>query len=172
MTQQQSVPDPELFTKEIEDTIDSLFTPTKEIEIDPVTNEVREVKRKEAAPQPKPEEEATLAIEEGEEEELTLELEEEPEKAEELEGAPEEIPEISLSEEEAPEPTAPEGPVETMEHQFNQLYQSLLTLEWEITKEDDGISALYKNNDNQLLGFVLGDNKVKEANKLAQNLES
>ena len=137
MTQQQNVPDPELFTKEIEDTIDSLFTPTKEIEIDPVTNEIRELKR-EPTSEDTVEELQPPKVEAEEEEELTLELEEE-ESVEtlELEGTAEEIEEVSPTLEVQAE-EAPSGgeELEQMEHQFNQLYQSLLTLEWEFTKED------------------------------------
>ncbi|RUM89279.1 MAG: hypothetical protein DSZ23_03415, partial [Thermodesulfatator sp.] len=49
MKENNNIPETELFTAEIEDTIDDLFKPAKKIEIDPLTQEVKEV-------QPEPEE--------------------------------------------------------------------------------------------------------------------
>jgi|AntAceMinimDraft_9_1070365.scaffolds.fasta_scaffold06247_6 hypothetical protein len=43
MDQTQKIPDPENFTKNIESTIDELFSASRQIEIDPLTSEVREL---------------------------------------------------------------------------------------------------------------------------------
>ncbi|OCC16247.1 hypothetical protein DBT_0064 [Dissulfuribacter thermophilus] len=134
MPQKENIPDLEKFIKEIEDTIDSLFTPTKEIEIDPLTNEIKEVQRsREEKPSTKKEDKTDL------DEEITLELDEDDSVP--LETAPPTMPvieptieDIRLEEEEEEKETSTQ--FESMVHQFNQLYQSLLTLEWEITKED------------------------------------
>ena len=140
MNQQQNIPDPDIFTKEIEDTIDNLFTPTRKIEIDPVTNEIKEVDGEDTIT-PKSTENETIRP--SSEEELRLELEESEGLELKIEEEPEELP--TAIEKESTivlEDAIRDVSIEKMEHQFNQLYQSLLTLEWEITKED--LSSAYE----------------------------
>ena len=43
MKKGNNIPEPEIFTSEIDDTIDDLFKPSKKIEIDPLTQEVKDV---------------------------------------------------------------------------------------------------------------------------------
>ena len=90
MKKNNDIPEPELFTSKIEETIDDLFKPVKEIEIDPLTQEIKEV-------------EAKKPLEEQQEIELELAIEEAPEKKEAKEPAQEEQ-EAPVSQEEEPEP--------------------------------------------------------------------
>ncbi len=157
--------DPNGFTKEVEEAIDDLFSPTKAIEIDPVTNEVREV---EVAPGGVQEEAFEVhwdlgldevfesSGEEGgpseKEEGLVVEPEVDSTEAE-TEGAAavSEEPggleldmedlelELDMEDEQGVEATAStDGPstLVDLEQRFNQLYEAVLALEWEVTSEN------------------------------------
>jgi len=74
MADEEKIPDPEQFIKEVESTIDSLFEPSKKIEINPVTGKVREPEKEIQAkkdqehpadkePEPEPLEEIVLELE-------------------------------------------------------------------------------------------------------------
>ncbi len=146
MGQSDKLPDTENFTREVEDVIDDLFAPSKTIEIDPLTNEIKEVDR---APERSPDElslEPDTAVEKGEdvhpseneapavEEEtasstsgpvefdLDLELELEPE--------PESGPESSVQ-----QASGSEAAEKDSDGLLNQIQQAIWTLEWEVTEE-------------------------------------
>ena len=51
VNREKNIPEPELFTSQIEETIDDLFKPAKKIEIDPLTQEIREVENDTTTPQ-------------------------------------------------------------------------------------------------------------------------
>ncbi len=152
MAQTEKLPDSESFTKEVETVIDDLFTPAKNIEIDPLTNEVKE---KEV-----PVEAAGETT--GEHEEITLELNElieeppasEPAEEKVLEdspqGAQDDLLELDLKLELEPAPSmemgthpeeSPEGTADSpdigaaAEGILSELQQAIWTLEWEVTKE-------------------------------------
>lgn len=134
MPPKENIPDLEQFIKEIEDTIDSLFTPIKEIEIDPLTNEIKNLhKSREEMPSTKKEDKTDL------DEEITLELDTGGSLPLEIDTHTMPVLEPPLEDirlEKEEQEKAASTKFESMIHQFNQLYQSLLTLEWEITKED------------------------------------
>ncbi|GEM_PF-3988854 len=139
MKENNSIPEPEIFTSEIEDTIDDLFKPSKKIEIDPLTQEIKEV-AKEADDSPvefelaqegdeiKPEEPTALLLEDQEpqdnqeEEEALLELELEVE---------EEAEEIAVEMEPTPEDTDQGNRVGEI---LQELKQQIFTIEWEVTE--------------------------------------
>ena len=144
----EKLPDSERFTKEVENVIDDLFTPVKDIEIDPLTNEVTEKAETAGDASPGP----------GEKEgEITMEPEglEAParENREESPGSRpgEEVLELDLElEMEEEEPQGPGGPTgeppgeaaaETERGAtgdrdiLSELRQAVWTLEWEVTGE-------------------------------------
>ncbi len=129
MTEEKDTLNPNILTDEIEDTIDDLFKPSRKIEIDPLTNEVKEVSENNSPDEITPEADLDLEPsilappapsseskgEEGVEEnllELELELE----------------PEI----EEKPDTSAEKDELSAL---LDTLDQQLSTLEWEITTE-------------------------------------
>jgi hypothetical protein len=130
MDQTQKIPDPENFTKNIESTIDELFIPSRRIEIDPLTGEVKELSQDTKDQRP-----SFHAVGEGEKHSEKIKLSD----SIEMEAPAEQIEittdkkileldtELELEKKEA-------GTV-NLEQQFSQLNQLLLTLEWEITQK-------------------------------------
>jgi hypothetical protein len=129
MDQTKKIPDPENFTRNVENTIDKLFSASRRIEIDPLTSEVIELSQDET------------------DQRQSFQLEGQEEKH------PEEIKLSDIRELEAPieqiEITTDEKILElgsglefedkemeavNLEQQFSQLNQLLLTLEWEVTQ--------------------------------------
>ncbi len=118
MDQKEKLNEIRVFTEEVEGTIDSLFNPAKKIEIDPVTNEVREV-----MPEPVDEEAVEFELEsapsvsdapsaeesDSVELDLTLELESEVDSSTETTAPPEEW--------------------------LRKIQEHMMTLEWEVTPE-------------------------------------
>ncbi len=135
MKNNNNLPEPEIFTDKIEETIDDLFKPVKQIEIDPLTQEVKEVAPKE---------------EESQEPEISLELSLEPEAVPETtESADEPEPELELEvaeavateEEEVAEAQEPEPEIEL--ELVEESEAPSLEIEVEEPKEDtsDGLTA-------------------------------
>jgi len=146
-----SIPEPEIFTSEIEDTIDDLFKPSKEIEIDPLTQEVKEVAREQKQDdfpvefELETEKEADVRMEEvtkpapdseiqdakAEEDtllELDLELEVEDQETQEQEQQEE----VVAQEPEAVAQEADQKP--GIKEKLEQLKQQIFTIEWEVTE--------------------------------------
>ncbi len=141
MKEDKNIPEPEIFTSEIEDTIDDLFKPAKKIEIDPLTQEVKEVdQEQEVSPvefeleegdktpeQTEPEGEGTGPAESltpKEQPETLLELDLELEVEEAAAGEPEE------TSAEAEKTETPDG----LGAKLEQLRQQIFTIEWEVTE--------------------------------------
>ena len=141
MKEDNNIPEPEIFTSEIEDTIDDLFKPAKKIEIDPLTQEVKEIdQEQEVLPvefeleegdktpeQTEPEIEAAGGPESltpKEQPETLLELDLELEVDEAAAGEPEEAAA------EAEKTETPDGVGAKLE----QLRQQIFTIEWEVTE--------------------------------------
>ncbi len=131
MDQTQKIPDPKNFTENLESTIDELFSASRQIEIDPLTNEVKDLS------QDKTDQGTSFqVVDQGEKhpEEIqisdTIEMEAPAqqidittdEKILELDSGPE------------LEPEEKETEAVNLEQQFSQLNQLLLTLEWEVTQ--------------------------------------
>jgi len=151
-----NLPEPEVFTDKIEETIDDLFKPVKKIEIDPLTQEVKELEANEAGPGEQPE----INLE------LSLEPEPEPASApvtdEETGDEPELELEVAEAEEEKAQPSEPEEPeieLQLMEEQeeaqleiemeegatadeddvtarLNRLREGIYTIEWEVSGQE------------------------------------
>jgi hypothetical protein len=131
MDQTKKIPDPEDFARNVERTIDKLFGASRQIEIDPLTSEVRELS------QDKTDQEQSFQVvgqEEKHPEEIklsdTIELE-----------APAEQMEITIDEKILELGSGLDLDLEeketkdvNLEQQFSQLNQLLLTLEWEVTQ--------------------------------------
>jgi hypothetical protein len=108
MGQNEIVTDPEGFTREIEGTIEDLFRPEKSIEIDPLTNEVRDVADSRDV--------AKVPPDAGPDTDLELELE--------LDlDAGQGLPEVEVT-------------ARSKEELLEEFNQALLTLEWEVTKDN------------------------------------
>lgn len=139
MKENNNIPEPEIFTSEIEDTIDDLFKPSKKIEIDPLTQEIKEFDQEQ--------EEFPVEFEMAEEEEKAVQGKQETEKdAEgptaqdltetflELDIKPEVAGEIAEEPEEkvteAEKLETPDG----LETKLDQLKQQIFTIEWEVTE--------------------------------------
>jgi hypothetical protein len=112
MGQNEAATDPESFTKEIEGTIEDLFRPEKSIEIDPLTNEVRDVadSREVAKVPPDAGPDTDLALE------LELDLD-----------AGQGLPEVETA-------------ARSNEELLEECNQALLTLEWEVTKDNTHVA--------------------------------
>jgi len=166
-----NLPEPEVFTSKIEETIDDLFKPAKQIEIDPLTQEVKEV----ATEQQKVESKSEISLELAIEEPLTeegKEVQQEPEievtgskstavnkdeivqpeqERQALEADREEEPQIELELVEE-EPAILE--VEADENKqsdevlltLQRLREDIYTIEWEISRKEllDSVSELQK----------------------------
>lgn len=131
MDQTQKIPDPENFTKNVESTIDELFSASRQIEIDPLTSEVKDLSQDKTDQGPSF---PVIDQEEKHPEEIrfpdTIEME-----------APAEQIEITTDEKILEldsgldmELEEKETEAVNLEQQFSQLNQLLLTLEWEITE--------------------------------------
>ena len=131
MDQTQKIPDPENFTKNVESTIDELFSASRQIEIDPLTSEVKDLSQDKTDQRP-----SLQVVGPGEKhpEEIklsdTIELE-----------APAEQIDITTDEKILEldsgldlELEEKETEAVNLEQQFSQLNQLLLTLEWEVTQ--------------------------------------
>ncbi len=131
MDQTQKIPDPENFTKNIESTIDELFSASRQIEIDPLTSEVKDLSQDKTDQRP-----SFQVVGQGEKhsEEIklsdTIEME-----------APAEQTEITTDEKMLEldsgldlELEEEETEAVNLEQHFSQLNQLLLTLEWEVTQ--------------------------------------
>lgn len=129
MDQTQKIPDPENFTKNIESTIDELFIPSRRIEIDPLTSEVKELSQdtKDQGPSFQP-----VGQEKKHSEKIKLSGSGEMEApAEQIEiTADKKVLEVDTE----LELEKKEAGIVNLEQQFSQLNQLLLTLEWEITQ--------------------------------------
>jgi len=167
MEQTNNQPDPEQFTKEIEDTIEDLFAPAKQIEIDPLTNEIKELSQTEEV-------EAPLGLDFGEGDQDTSETTPKPDVSP---GGDLELDlDLDFDEEEVKQVNETE---ENRIHRFNQLYQALLTLEWEVNRDNihaakdllEGVASEFK-----LIEGVDGDKVLslmrKTLSKLAEDPES
>lgn len=131
MDQTKKIPDPEDFAKNVESTIDELFSASRQIEINPLTNEVRDLLQDETG---QGQSFQVIGQEEKHPEEIklsdTIELEA---PAKQIETTNDEKIlesgsglELDLEEKETKDVN--------LEQQFSQLNQLLLTLEWEVTK--------------------------------------
>ncbi len=146
-----NIPEPELFTSKIEETIDDLFKPSKKIEIDPLTQEVKEIEVEEKendltielALEPNNDGEQEINLKKDEPSEIPkyaqvhkeIEKTEEP-KTVELEHDEFDL-ELELDEAEKEEETQAEKPLEItasthplLEH-LQRLREKLYTIEWE-----------------------------------------
>ena len=131
MDQTQQIPDPENFTKNVESAIDKLFSASRQIEIDPLTSEVKDLS------QDKTDQGTSLRVVDQEEkhpEEIqlsdTIEME-----------APAQQKDITTDEKILELDSGLELELEkketeavNLEQQFSQLNQLLLTLEWEVSQ--------------------------------------
>ena len=153
MKEKNTIPEPEIFTTEIEDTIDDLFKPSKKIEIDPLTQEIKEVQAEPEAAQESPLEldlqveeegpaqdsspedvEAEAAPAEGEKQERLLELDLELELEEQQgQGADQAEPQKPPESAAGKAPKAPDEP-QDIGKRLEQLNQQLFTIEWEVTE--------------------------------------
>jgi hypothetical protein len=131
MDQTQKIPDPENFTKNVESTIDELFSATRQIEIDPLTSEVKDLSQDKTDQGPSFQ---VVGQEEKHPEEIQLS------DTRELEAPAEQI-EITTDEKILELDSGLELELEeketeavNLEQQFSQLNQLLLTLEWEVTQ--------------------------------------
>jgi len=126
MDQTKKTTDPESFTRNVESTIDELFKASRQIEIDPLTGEVKDLSQEETGQGP------SFQVEGQEEkrpEEIRLpDFKELEAPAEQMEIAADEILEsdfdLGLEDEETK--------AVNLEQQISQLNQILLTLEWEL----------------------------------------
>jgi hypothetical protein len=131
MDQTKKITDPENFTKNVESTIDELFSASRQIEIDPLTIEVRELSQDKTDKRP-----SSQVIGQGENhpEEIklsdTIDMEA---PAEQIEIITDEKM-LELDSELNLELEKKETKAVNLEQQFSQLNQLLLTLEWEITQ--------------------------------------
>ncbi|MEA1868024.1 MAG: hypothetical protein U9N19_08000, partial [Thermodesulfobacteriota bacterium] len=129
MDQTKTIPDPEDFTKNVDITIDELFSATRQIEIDPLTSEVKDLS------QDKTDQGLSLQVVDQEKkhpEEIKLSDNIE------LKTPPEQI-EITSDEkilelDSGLELEEKESEAVNLKQQFSRLNQLLLTLEWEVTQ--------------------------------------
>ncbi len=119
MDQEKKLDEINAFTEEVEGTIDSLFNPAKKIEIDPITNEVKEVT-------------PTLSGEEA----FELELEPEPVVPEASSDEAADSVELDLTLElESEQPSEGESSTALPKDWLSKLQEHMMTLEWEVTPE-------------------------------------
>jgi hypothetical protein len=133
MDQTKKVPDPEDFTKNVESTIDELFSASRQIEIDPLTSEVKDLSQDKTDQGPSFQ---VVGQKEKHPEEIqlsdTIEMEA---PAEQIEITTDgKILELDSGLELELELDEKETEAVNLEQQFSQLNQMLLTLEWEITQ--------------------------------------
>lgn len=133
MDQTKKIPDPEDFTKNVESTIDELFSASRQIEIDPLTSEVKDLSQDKTDQRP-----SLQVVGPGEKhpEEIklsdTIELEA---PAEQIDiTTDEKILELDSGLDLELEEKEKETEAVNLEQQFSQLNQLLLTLEWEVTQ--------------------------------------
>ncbi|MCK4426657.1 MAG: hypothetical protein KAV69_07890, partial [Deltaproteobacteria bacterium] len=131
MDQTKKIPDPEDFTKNVESTIDELFTASRQIEIDPLTSEVKDLSQDKTDQGPSFQ---VVGQEKKHPEEIQLS------DTRELEAPAQQI-EITTDEKILELDSGLELDLEeketeavNLEQQFSQLNQLLLTLEWEVTQ--------------------------------------
>ena len=131
MDQTQKIPDPEDFTKNVESTIDELFSASRQIEIDPLTSEVKDLSQDETDQGP-----SFQVVDQEEKHPEEIQLSD----TRKLEAPAEQI-EITTDEKILELDSGLELELEeketeavNLEQQFSQLNQLLLTLEWEVTK--------------------------------------
>ena len=131
MDQTKKIPDPEDFTKNVESTIDELFSASRQIEIDPLTSEVKDLSQDKTDQGPSFQ---VVDQEEKHPEEIQLSDTRELEvPAEQIEiTTDEKILELDSGLELELEEKETEAV--NLEQQFSQLNQLLLTLEWEVTQ--------------------------------------
>ena len=135
MGQPEKNSDPDNFTKNIEGTIDDLFNPSRQIEIDPLTSEIRDVPEKEADQH---ESFQVVDYEEKHEEEIPLlesedlEIFTEEKETPTHEGSMDPDLDLRLEIEEE----GPEAVSETvnLEDELSRLNQIFMTLEWEVAQ--------------------------------------
>ena len=131
MDRTKKIPDPEDFARNVESTIDELFSASRRIEIDPLTSEIRELSQDKTD---RGQSSQVVDQEEKHPEEIklsdTIELE-----------APAEQIEITIDEKILELDSGLDLELEeketkdvNLEQQFSQLNQLLLTLEWEVTQ--------------------------------------
>ena len=161
MKKNNNLPEPDVFTSKIEETIDDLFKPAKQIEIDPLTQEVKEVTTNQQQADSESEISLELAIEEPvpeevreKEQEPVLELSEaEPTEGDEIvepvqdelflepDSAEEEEPQIELElvEEESEtivEEMVSEEQPDKISSTLQRLREDIYTIEWEVSKDE------------------------------------
>ena len=170
MKKNNNLPEPDVFTSKIEETIDDLFKPAKQIEIDPLTQEVKEVVNNQQQADSESEISLELAIEEpaleevkdSEQEPVLESTEAEPTKVDEIvepvqeelsleEPDSEEEPQIEL---ELVEEDTETIEIETVNEEqpdeisstLQKLREDIYTIEWEVSKEElsDTITELQK----------------------------
>ncbi|MEA1991740.1 MAG: hypothetical protein U9N58_06040 [Thermodesulfobacteriota bacterium] len=131
MDQTQKIPDPENFTKNVDSTIDELFSASRQIEIDPLTGEVKNLSQDKTDQRPSFQ---VVDQEEKHPEEIQLSDTRELEApAQQIEiTTDEKILELDLGLELELEEKKTEAV--NLEQHFSQLNQLLLTLEWEVTQ--------------------------------------
>lgn len=129
MDQTQKIPDPENFTKNIDSTIDELFSASRRIEIDPLTSEVKELSQDSTDQGP-----SSQVVGEGEKHSEEIKLSDNIE----MEAPAEQVEIITdkkiLELDQELELEKKEAWTVNLGRQFDQLNQLLLTLEWEITQ--------------------------------------
>jgi hypothetical protein len=154
----KKIPDPDIFAKNVDDAIDELFNASRDIEIDPLTNKVRELTPK------KPDLSQFSQVKESDKKHF--------EKTEfsdpiEIKVSSQQIESFSNGKTLELEPNLEIQNKETndsnIEQQFGQLHQTLLTLEWEVTRTHV-ISA--KN----LIKTIQENSTIKSDKKLHQLL--
>ncbi len=131
MDQTQKIPDPENFTKNVESTIDELFSASRQIEIDPLTSEVKDLSQDKTDQRP-----SFQVVDQEEKHPEEIQLSD----TRELEAPAQQI-EITTDEKILELDSGLELELEeketeavNLEQQFSQLNQLLLTLEWEVTQ--------------------------------------
>ncbi len=161
MKENNNIPEPEIFTAEIEDTIDDLFKPSKKIEIDPLTQEIKELSGEPAEAPQESKEDSPVEFEvspdkaapaeaeapdgatadspqaqvEKSETVLELDLELELEEADAAETPAGDKTEQAAEQEAVPEKAEgkPAG-ITDIGQRLEQLNQQLFTIEWEVTE--------------------------------------
>jgi hypothetical protein len=129
MDQTKKIPDPKNFTRNVENTIDELFSASRRIEIDPLTSEVIELSQDET------DQRQSFQVE-GQEEKHPEEI-----KLSDIKELEAPIEQIEITTDEKILELGSELEFEdketeavNLEQQFSQLNQLLLTLEWEVTQ--------------------------------------
>ena len=145
MKENNNIPEPEIFTSEIEDTIDDLFKPSKKIEIDPLTQEVKELDKEQG--------DIPVEFELAEEGESPVQQTAKTEETDKTgsQAAPKEEEtllelDLEFEMEDQPSGEAEKGKTKTegasggaeqpaaIEERLEQLKQQIFTIEWEVTE--------------------------------------